>query len=215
MESYLVDLGAVYIPPWGGVRVQMMPVLMGDKNSIPRGLERFSSTIGKMFEASPCKDGVGYLTIDERFVKAGETHRRPGLHVDGMGSWGSGGGWGKQGMLMTSNFSSCVAWQQEFYGEPIKGTDSGDPNEGDCEHLREQCEYGYKVFLKSFSLYWCGPMCVHEVIPCEQDYFRTFVRLSMPSDSEWPANCTPNPLGVKPGKVGVPRRILGVYGYGA
>lgn len=211
--SSLKEVGELDFPNWSGTRIQMMPVMMSDPESIPANLGNWKDAFVRLCSFSKGAKGIGYLTIDERKVKAGEVHRRPGLHVDGMGVWGRGGGWGINGMLMSSNVEACVAWNQEFLGYPNKGTDVGDPREGDCEHLREQASDLFRLALRAGRVYWCEAMCVHESIPVKVDAFRTFVRLSMPSYSEWPVNCTPNPLGIKPAKIGTARRVDGEYKY--
>jgi hypothetical protein len=204
-------------PEWGGTRIQLMPIIMHDHNSIPLGIwERYGFVIATMFREVDNIEGVGYLTIDERFVPQGHYHRRPGLHVDGMGDWGKGGAWAGggdgPGMLMASNEPACIAYPQEFTGAPYDPGDPSDPMEGNCEHLREQCLKG--ISLKANVVYACSPLCVHETVPVTQDCFRQFVRMSMPSSCGWPANCTPNPLGIKPkGPIVMPRRVTGEYSY--
>jgi hypothetical protein len=213
-SSNFQQMGTLRFPDWGGIRIQMMPIELGRLSAVPAFLFFWLPAIRRLFIASPVKEGIAYLTIDERFVRIGETHRRPGLHVDGMGAWGDGGAWGKAGMLMSASAPGCVAWNQEFNGSPLAGKDPGDPDEGSSEHLREQCRDDSREFLKSSAIYWCEPLCVHELLPSGVNGFRSFVRLSMPSHSPWPANCTPNPLGVQPeGKIVGPRRTTGSYAY--
>ncbi len=82
---------------------------------------------------------IGYLTVDEREVRRGETHRRAGLHVDGVyngsaGGWGGGapgGGWGVvgNGMLTVSSHAMCRVFNKDFVGWPGM--------EGECGHLAE------------------------------------------------------------------------------
>lgn len=78
------------------VRIMMMPVRLEDPSTLP--LREWRPTLARLVLASPIRQGVGYLTIDEALVPADETHRRPGLHVDGIGpdgraaAWGGGGG---------------------------------------------------------------------------------------------------------------------------
>jgi hypothetical protein len=213
------------LPPFRGVRIQLMPILMNQSDSLPDNLAYWSSTLDELFKLSPDNtNGVAYLTIDERFVLKGYNHRRPGLHVDGMGAWGEerververdrkGGAWSSNGMLTISNVEGCAAYNQIFIGSPKSGSDPGDPSEGDCEHLRDQCLDNHRIILKPNIVYHCSPLCVHESLPMYSECYRSFVRLSMPSSSPWPANCTINPK-VKPGgPIGPPRRVEGAYSY--
>jgi len=216
-DSSLQALGKFTFPLFSNVRIQMMPIELGDMESVPYFLKwLWYPAIARLFELSPIKKGVGYLTIDERFTKAGETHRRPGLHVDGIGLWGDGGGaWGAQGFLTVSSHAGCEAYHQEFHGSPIGVEQSVDPIiEGNCEHLRLQC-HG-KLRLIPNLVYWMNSLCVHESVPLEQDTSRTFVRLSMPSACAPYEGFTENPTGVKPLLAPLPMRTLpGRFAYAA
>lgn len=216
-ESRFEVRGPICFPKWTGVRVQLMPIVMHDLESIPPFLRHWKGAIVDLFEQSLDAHGVGYLTIDERFVAPGISHRRPGLHIDGMGAWGNGGHTaGARGMLTASNVEGCAAWRQGFLGLPRAAEDAGDPNEGDCEHLRAQCLDDNRVVLKASKIYFCEQFCVHESLPILAGGHRIFVRLSMPSNAPWPANCTPNPLGILPtGPISEPRRTVGEYAYQA
>jgi hypothetical protein len=107
--SQLHEVENIEFPEFSGVRVMMLPVVLGDESSLPSDIlakvwhEPVSLlaeiAIGKMPDIAGF---VGYLTIDEAVVKPGLTHRRPGLHTDGyaeftndtitLGGW-SGGPW--------------------------------------------------------------------------------------------------------------------------
>ena len=145
-------------------------------------------------------NNVAYLTIDEKDLKSGQIQRNAGKHVDGMykgeiaGAWGGGGGsWGStgNGMLLVSNTDNlCQAWSGYFKGTPI--------NDGDCEHLSDQCLDKNKVMFKSNEVFWADGLCVHESLPTDIDVKRQFVRISMPSNSPWFKGYTENPLGIHP-----------------
>lgn len=60
------------------------------------GQPAFESFLKEVIDCSPKKTGMAYLTIDEKIVKKGESHRRGGPHTDGnyLFGWGGGGsGW--------------------------------------------------------------------------------------------------------------------------
>lgn len=206
------------LPRFAGTRVLLMPIIHGDRTSLPDELAAYGPLVEDFAKAAPAYHGqVVYLTIDEKFVRAGQTHRRRGLHVDGFylteeggrrsGTWGGGGGaWGGAsvlgdggtGLLTVSDVAGCRAWGQEFAGVPAP--------EGDCEHFRPQCRLDRQETLAPGGIYWLGPLCVHESLPMEKDTRRTFVRLSLPSKAEWYEGCTPNPRGVLPTGPVAPRR---------
>jgi hypothetical protein len=189
----------------------MMPVRLDDADTVP--IETWRKPFADLVKLSPVKRGVAYLTIDEAIVKAGETHRRPGLHVDGIGpdgkaaGWGGGGGgYGSSGMILAASELGCRAWKQDFDGYP-------GPN-GDCAHLRGQTErsHGGMLLLHAEEVFFCGPLTVHEALPMVKDTRRSFVRLSMPNDCPWYEGYSRNPLGVEPtGPIRAPRTAFMAY----
>ncbi|MFA5935752.1 MAG: hypothetical protein WC787_02790 [Patescibacteria group bacterium] len=173
----------------------MMPFRIEDPvGTIPEEYAVWRKPIEGLCAFAPRLPGVAYLTIDEAEVEAGETHRRPGLHVDGIGpdgrAGGWGGGWGAKGMIIASSHLGCRAYSQEFRGWPK-------PN-GDCAHLAEQCDPGCEVPMVGGHAYWLEPLTVHEPLLLESTTRRQFVRISMPSDAPWYEGYTINSLGIKP-----------------
>lgn len=203
--SEIKKFGVAKLPPYAGIRIMMMPYRIDDPDgTLPSRLSPWFDTLLHMGMLSD--PGVGYLTIDESLVRAGETQRRPGLHVDGVGpdggigGWGGGGGgWGSSGMTMVSSHVGCVAYDQAFSGYPR-------PN-GDCSHLEDQLDEEYETVLQANTVYWCSPLAVHRSLPMELDTYRQFCRVSFPSDAPWYEGYTPNPRGVMPTGPIHPRRV--------
>lgn len=203
--STFEKVGSVTLPTFSGIRIMMMPVRMGDIKSLPDYLSAWKETVSRLFKFSKCKEGIGYLTIDEKVVEKGLTHRREGLHVDGIyqgscGGWGGGdgGGWGSvgNGMLTVSNYPGCIAYNQDFQGFPGM--------EGECDHLKSQCRDG--TIFNAHEVFWLDGLCVHESMKVPEAVKRQFVRLSNPSTAPWFEGYTENSMGVKPtGKI-LPRR---------
>lgn len=194
-NSHLEVIDQVAMPMFSGLRIMHMPFITTDASTIRGVADRYRGLVEHLCKRVPA--GVGYLTIDECELKAGEHHRRPGLHVDGVdetgesGGWGADpgkGGWGASGMLLVSSHVGCRAWSQSITGSPK-------PN-GDCEHLRDQC--GVATDLQPGSVYKFGPMTLHESVGVNADCKRQFVRLSFPSDAAWYEGYTVNPNGVQP-----------------
>ena len=192
-------------PVFSGTRIMMMPFYLDDLNSLPNYLTGYKPLLQKCLQNKPkhiryYENNVGYLTIDEGFVKAGTTQRNPGKHVDGMykgevaGAWGGGGGgWGStgNGMILVSNTDNlCSAWGGYFEGTPV--------GDGDCSHMDDQCNTKDRVIFKNGDAYWADGLCVHESHAPIKDTYRQFVRISMPSNSPWFVGYTENPLGIKP-----------------
>jgi hypothetical protein len=201
--SSLQPIDVVTLPEYAGIRVMMMPFHTHDvRGSLPPDLARWAPVVERMATLSP--DGIGYLTIDEAIVRAGETHRRPGLHVDGVGPDGSAGGWGgggyaHSGMTMVSSHVGCRAYGQAFHGKP-----AGD---GDCAHLASELDAKRAVDLRPGIIYLCSPMTVHEALPMTADTRRQFCRVSFPSSAPWYEGYTENPLGIRPAGPVHPRRV--------
>ncbi len=199
-KSEVRDLGEVDLPAQGNVRVMMMPFRLDATRQTLPGLERWHDAVDRLVGLSPASEGIGYLTIDEAIVGAGECHRRPGLHVDGLGGWGGGGGpWGANGMLLAASVTGCRAWSQEVDGWP------GD--DGCCEHLRSTLRGDAAIDLLAGHVYWCGSLAVHESLAMPSRIARQIVRLSMPSPSPWFEGYTPNPCGVMPTGPVLQRRV--------
>jgi hypothetical protein len=194
-KSDIRRVGRLKFPEFAGTRVMMMPVRLDDPETVP--MTAWREPFADLVAMAPAKEGVGYLTIDQAHVKRGETHRRPGLHVDGIGpdgkagGWGGGGGgWGSNGMLVASDVVGCVGWAQEFDGYTC-------PN-GDCGHLKRQLRADCSMMFWGGEVFWCGPLAVHRSLRMTVATRRTFVRLSMPNDCPWYEGYTRNPLGVEP-----------------
>lgn len=195
MYSEIRHHGPAEFPTFTSVRVMHMPFDLCDLSTLPEeiGVDVYRPLVRSLLATAPVHFGTGYITIDEAVVPAGQTHRRPGLHVDGgvgRGWGGGGGGWGKAGMIVAASHLGCVAWNQHFDGS------AGD--DGECEHLAQQCCDATRVDLRGGQAYFLGPLCVHDSLPMLCDTPRQFLRISMPNDAPWFDGYTRNPTGVKP-----------------
>jgi len=197
-------VGNVQLPRFSGTRVMMLPIIIGERKSMPDFVSHYSWTAWRLAQMADVEHlgKVGYLTIDEKPVEEWKTHRRAGMHVDGgmNAAWGgSQRPWASAtGMLTVSSHHGCVAWAQDFDGEIGE--------EGSCEHLRNQLSSPGTLFGAG-EVYWCDGLCVHESIPQPIPVKRQFVRLSLPSTAPWYEGYTENPLGVQPTGPILPRRI--------
>lgn len=207
MREFLSDfrgLGAAVLPPFTGTRAMMLPFLIGRPDTLPDPLHGYRSVVDRLSTLWPFHRGeVGYLTVDERVVPAGQAHRRPGLHVDGVygdsaGSWSPPpGSWGSltEGMLTVASHAGCRAWRGRVEGGP--GPD------GECDRLALP---GEPTTFQPNEVYWVGGLCVHESVPMPVETPRQFVRVSMPSCAPWFEGYTRNPLGIEPTGPILPRR---------
>jgi len=186
----------ISLPEYRGDQVYMHEFDMANP-SLPKGYERWNTTLKEMVVASPKQTGKAYITIDEKIVKAGKSHRRGGPHTDGnylFGWGGGGGGWltgedgrllpreqheeqycsEKGGMLMVSSYEACKGWNGDYEGQPNQG--------GDCSHLDLSKMNNFN--LKSNTLYWGNSTFIHESLPLEEDVKRQLVRITLPADAE-------------------------------
>ena len=163
---------------------------------------------------------VYYLTIDESFVEAESSQRRPGLHVDSPGDVkvrsGRGAGhtyyghhWGRGGAHLTgvnpevntilyggiylaSNMANTTrVWNCGVDPEVVRKL-------GDIEYLRAGLPGPGETLLPN-KLYWITDRTPHESLPLPQSGYRQFFRLVTSEVSLWYRDhSTPNPLGVVP-----------------
>lgn len=79
MRSTITKLGAVPFPAFTAERVYMRPFFK--RNGLPPNLARWQPTVDAML-AGIETDGPIYLMVDQKNIVAGNSHRRPGIHVD-------------------------------------------------------------------------------------------------------------------------------------
>jgi hypothetical protein len=180
-------IASVAFPPFGGRYINMMPFVMGDDSSIPPEFHDFLPMINS------CPIGneagkIGYLTIDERYVKNG-THRRSGIHTEGFAnhSWG-GGHWGGSGGLYLANSvdDSCILYDANIDETPFGGAVSG-----------EQVANARSVLMPADNVFWIHDRTPHASLPCRGS--RQFFRLVTSEVSVWfSKHSTPNRLGIQP-----------------
>ena len=204
-NSKLELVGNINFPVFRNIRILQMPIILNDLDSIPDFLIHWKDTFLSLFNIARIKEGIAYITIDEQIVKKGSTHRRKGLHVDGVfkghaGCTFGGGTFGsvKDGMYLASSEIGCRAWNQEFQG--FAGY------EGECDHLIDQCNPESEVILQKNKVYWLGGLCVHESMPMKEDTKRTLIRLTMPNDNPWFDGFTLNSKGIKHEGIMLPMR---------
>jgi len=204
-QSVIEERQNISFPEYKGIRILHMPLILGDLDSLPDYLDHWRHTFTQLFNIAHIKKGIAYITIDEKIVKKGDTHRRKGLHVDGVyqghaGCTFGGGTFGQvgNGMYLASSEIGCRAWKQEFIGRA--------GHDGECDHLSNQCKKENEIILDKNKVYWLDGLCVHESIPMEQNTQRTLIRFTMPNDNPWFEGFTLNPKGVKHEGKMMPRR---------
>lgn len=80
--SFVKEAGSVIFPEFQGERVYMLPFTK--KKGLPSHLNRWSKTVSMLLDGVDVAiDQDIYLMIDQKEVKAGQMHRRGGVHIDG------------------------------------------------------------------------------------------------------------------------------------
>lgn len=205
MNSTIQERGPVVFPPFTGERIYMREFTKHD--GLPADLWRWQDTVDAMLDGADT-DGPIYLMADQGFVRAGETHRRPGVHVDGY--WNPGlmahgqprpshvpyppqrpqpkpfprhslQAQGRHGHRFDGAESEILAIASDVLGcRAFVGDYEGTPAEGgDCAHID----------VSELLAVDCGPgrvwvgetgTMLHEAIPVTRDVPRTVVRLNIP-----------------------------------
>lgn len=80
MKSIVKEIGTVTFPVHTMERAYMRE--FRKETGVPNDLKRWQPTIDQIL-AEVDTDGPIYLMIDQGFVKANQSHRRPGIHIDG------------------------------------------------------------------------------------------------------------------------------------
>eukprot|EP00930_Biecheleria_cincta_P026456 TRINITY_DN18646_c0_g3_i1.p1 TRINITY_DN18646_c0_g3~~TRINITY_DN18646_c0_g3_i1.p1 ORF type:complete len:399 (+),score=48.90 TRINITY_DN18646_c0_g3_i1:98-1198(+) len=207
LHDWESEKGAAEFPEPTDININMMPFIMGRKESLPVAYQQYWPMI-KNCDLPKTEIGkVGYLTIHESFVHAGHCQRRGGLHIESPGTlsadsvytkerydWGCGIVRNDEsrvegGIYMASNVAgSCTLWNA-IISDPQMAAGKL----GDMEHMRDLLGDG--IDMKPDTIYWLTDATPHESLPVKEDCYRQFFRLVTSSLSAWyPEHCTANPL---------------------
>lgn len=200
LHSHITQGSRVPLPPFAGERIYMLPFQQA--KGLPKAVSHWQATVDAMLEGIKTDKDI-YLMVDQRFVKAKTTHRRPGLHIDGywmgddhghnISTHGHNPGHGhvpqgprhghsprhshgvnrNQLLILASNEYGCDAFTGEWDESHIGS--GGDCSNLDCSNLRRvRMDAGYAWVGDAFTL--------HQSVPHEVDVNRTVVRLNVPME---------------------------------
>jgi hypothetical protein len=189
MESVVKKTNKVEFPEFTNERIYMAPF---KKNDIPDELSRWKPTIDSMLDGVETDETL-YLMVDQGVIESGESHRRPGPHIDG--NWiDSTRAHGTPGhvtpnahrtmpsrhdtsadlydetVILASDYASCKAYEGLYEGEWGEG--------GDCTKM--DLSETNEIQLESGYAYQGNVYMVHESMPVMQDVSRTLVRINVP-----------------------------------
>ncbi|UIF90917.1 hypothetical protein [Cupriavidus sp. UYPR2.512] len=204
IQSIAQQRGRVPFPAHIGERVYMREFRKAD--GLPADLSRWQSTVDAMLDGVDT-DGPIYLMVDQGAVRAGNPHRRPGLHIDGY--WNPGvhahgphrpdtphhsvrpprhihSSGGDHGFKWTTSREG-VHWPSEAIilasdvsaCRAMVGEFEGMPAEGgDCSHI--DVAGMEEIRFHAGHAYAGNVTMLHESLPVAVDCLRTVVRLNVP-----------------------------------
>lgn len=120
------QLTKIRFPNPRNININMMPIIMGNANSIPLEFRHYNSLIceslGHLNNKNEHLNQIGFLSVQESIVEHNKSQRRPGIHIEAT-EFGWGNGWGKgnnlnDGIFMCSTTSSCRIWNPVHVMEP-------------------------------------------------------------------------------------------------
>lgn len=179
----------IEFPNFTGVKCNMMPFIQGDSNSLPEMYKPYSSIIDTIFLE---QGEIGFLTIDESFVKARTSQRgynskgiNRNVHIEvGRNSssnyWGGSGGssWGGHNktllddstMVLIANSISdtCRYWDVK----EMEYTKDGDLSDYITKYPEETGQLMKKGEVAKISIF-----TPHECVTQHQDDYRQFFRI--------------------------------------
>lgn len=191
-NSECVALNNVKFPEFHGERHYMVKFFKDQ--GLPSQLTRYQDSVDAMLLNIDVQDNPIFITIDEKLISKGDSHRRGGIHIDGYwieelhahrggghrmnaNGWDTGGGrWNDKGdfvvpesIVLASSVSTCKGWVGKYDG--IIG------DKGDCAHIDTS---NMKSFMLDENIVYRGNvMFVHESMPVEYDTERTLIRLNI------------------------------------
>jgi hypothetical protein len=191
--------------------VNMMPFVLGKKESLPEYLQCYYDCIQQCPIEKEEKGNVCYLTVHESFVHSQTSQRRQGLHIETPGlacssssstasflpgtehHWGGGHFYSpdvyKGGIYFASNVSNTSVVYNALVDKNVPGIVD---KHGNCEHLRQVIGPGTN--LEAGQLVWMTDRTPHEAISQEEDGYRQFFRVVTSNVSHWfEQHSTPNP----------------------
>lgn len=193
----------INFPEFSGVRCLMMPFIQGEPQSVPYMYASYDDIIASTFIK---KGDIGFLTIDESLVCAGQPHRGDrakfgrALHTEAgkdpnqiycWGSknptpvptptyrWGSGGGWGKAPHRVTLDRDVKIILANSIDDSCAiwNSTHENTSDDGDIGHAANEYPYDDAIFLKAGEVHEIGILTPHESLPVKEDCNRQFLRI--------------------------------------
>lgn len=196
INSMCRNMGTIALP-FEEVEKSMIPFELKDLSGLP---EKYVNTVKEMLKDIKDRAGLAFLTVHGKVLKKGDTHRRPGAHIDGnyvnhvpgedFISFGTGGGngWkvGDDGITLTeeehntsynNDKGGIILATSEESSECWIGEFEGVPDlGGDCTHI----DLGKSEPMKANTIYYGNNRFIHNSLPASKDMKRIMYRITLP-----------------------------------
>jgi hypothetical protein len=112
LQSVVQKVGPVDFPAFAAERIYMREFRL--ETGLPEDLKHWQQTVDQMLVGVDTDSPI-YLMVDQKFISASETHRRPGLHIDGY--------WNPAGMWDDQKPWNAVSEKMQAFNWPSQGPD--------------------------------------------------------------------------------------------
>ena len=174
----------IRFPEFQSLKCNMMPFIQGDSTSLPDEYQSYAYIIDDNFLE---KGEVGFLTIDETFVEAGNSQRgfnstgiERCVHIE-VGEYNSVRRWGSwrgrpttildedtQILIANSIDDTCRVWNTKEYAYT---------EDGDLSHIIEKYPEHTGQLLKAGEMAQISILTPHECVPQKESKQRQFFRI--------------------------------------
>lgn len=172
-----------------------MPIKMpGSEIRVPKELEQFREFLQKIIDHEKAvnpdmADFHMYLTVDQNAVKAGTTHRRPGVHIDGVQ-----GARYKVKLPPEHLYSASDRLGTVFYDQAFDLTGLDPARQHVHAELERQAKEENARATPDFDIAFWDSYSVHRADVAKADFTRTFIRVEFSKKQYDSEGDTHNPL---------------------
>jgi hypothetical protein len=179
----------IQFPNFTGARCLMMPFIQGDSNSLPKAYRQYADIIESNFIE---KGKMGYLTIDESFVKANTSQRgynsfasNRNVHVEvgrnpNHNYWGDGGGgsWaGKPNTILKDDTMVLIANSISDTCRLWDTIEKSYTKDGDLSEYLDKYPEKTAISLKAGEVAKISIFTPHECVTQKESGYRQFFRI--------------------------------------
>lgn len=169
-HSIMLRGSPVPFPEFTGERVYMQPFIKaGGEVLLPAKLARWLPTVTAMLDRVETPARM-FLMIDQSEFLPGNTHRRPGAHIDG--SWSESGKEKfnpNEWLILAADVEGCIVYLGEYSAADIGP--GGDCSKMDLSGMKRVCLTPGYAYIGTVST-------IHESVPIWHARRRTVVRIN-------------------------------------